>query len=233
MNIANDALFLWLSQYAYQPQIVYLTVVTIMLASGFGFPIPEEVTIVSVGLIAYMGAHPQEPPPPGASVVNGYEAAIVTLLAVLFADCLVFFLGRVFGRKVMQMPRFKSFFSEDRLHKINHWVKKHGLRAVFVFRFTPGIRFPAHIILGMSKIHVWQFAAVDGLAALISVPTQILLVYKFGEYILPVLHNLKLAIFGVLVIAGIAYGLKFYNARKEKLNEQSHDGATYKKPSSF
>lgn len=232
MNIANDALFQWLSQYAYQPHVVYMAVFAFMLASGFGFPIPEEISILSVGLIAYMGAHPQEPPPPGASVVNGYEAAVVTLLAVIFSDLLVFSLGRIFGRKVMQLPRFNTFFSEDRLKKINHWVKKYGLRAVFIFRFTPGIRFPAHVILGMSKIHAWQFAAVDGLAALISVPTQILLVYKFGEYILPILHNLKMAIFGVILIAGIAYGLKFYNARKEKLaNAHSHE--SLKKPSSF
>jgi membrane protein DedA with SNARE-associated domain len=232
MNIENDALFQWLYQYSYQPTVVYIAIFAFMLASGFGFPLPEEVIIVSVGLVAYMGAHPHEPPPVASVAVNGYEAALFTLIAVIFADLLVFTLGRLFGRKIMLLPRFNTFFSEERLNRINHWVKRHGLRAVFVFRFTPGIRFPAHIILGMSKIRSWKFMVVDSLAAMISVPTQILLVYRFGEYILPVLHNLRIAILGLIVIAAIAYGLRVYSNRRNRISP-AHSNNSLKKPSSF
>ena len=193
----------WLNQYAYEPHKVYLAVAGILLASAFGLPIPEEVPIVSVGLLAYMGAHPGEFPPPteNASVVNGYEAAMVLLLAVIAADSLVFGLGRAYGRKLVGHPKLQKVFSEKRLGFIDNWVRKYGNYAVFLFRFTPGARFPAHIILGMSAIPYWQFALVDCFAALISVPTQILLIFHFGKPIISVIHEFRNVLFVVIAVA--------------------------------
>jgi len=200
MDLQQEPIFQWLSQYAYQPEIVYLAVIGFMIASGFGMPIPEEVTIVSVGILTYMGANPDifPPPFPGAQVVSGYDAAIVTLCAVIFADILVFNIGRRFGRKIMKHPRFAPYFAPERLSVINNWIHKYGNYAAFIFRFTPGIRFPAHIVLGMSQLPSWRFILVDGIAALISVPTQILLIYHFGEPILFTIKKFKLYIFGTI-----------------------------------
>lgn len=200
MDLQQEPIFQWLAQYAYQPEIVYFAVIGFMIASGFGLPIPEEVTIVSVGILTYMGAHPDifPPPFPGARVLEGYDAAIVTLCAVIFSDMLVFTIGRRFGRKIMSLPRFAPYFASERLELINNWIHRYGTYAAFVFRFTPGIRFPAHIVLGMSRIASWKFMLVDGIAAAISVPTQILLIYHFGEPILQTIQKFKLYIFGAL-----------------------------------
>ncbi len=200
MDFAHEPIFQWLAQYAYQPNLVYVFVFLMMLASGFGLPLPEEITIVSVGVLAYMGANPDLFPPPftGAPVVNGYHAAIVTLISVIFADFLVFSIGRIFGRKLMSYPRFKKLFSESLMNKVNHFVKKFGVLAAFIFRFTPGIRFPAHIVLGMSHFAAWQFVLVDSLAAAISVPSQILLIYHYGDSILKVLYEFKIWFFSLL-----------------------------------
>jgi membrane protein DedA with SNARE-associated domain len=202
----QDTIFEWLTQYTYQPHMVYLAVAGILLASAFGFPVPEEVPIVSIGLLSYMGAHPEDFPPPvaGASVVNGYEAAVILLLAIVAADCLVFGLGRLFGRKLVQNPYLAKVFSQKRLDRINGWLDKYGSYAVFIFRFTPGLRFPAHIILGMSTVPLWQFLLVDSFAAFVSVPTQIVLIYHFGKPIITTIHEFRdaLAILAGLVILG-------------------------------
>jgi membrane protein DedA with SNARE-associated domain len=200
----------WLTQYAYEPHMVYLAVAGILLASAFGLPIPEEVPIVSVGLLSYMGAHPEEFPPPyaGASVVNGYEAALVLLLAVIAADSLVFGLGRLYGRRIVQHPRLRNLFSEKRLGFIDGWVHKYGNYAIFLFRFTPGARFPAHIILGMSAIPYWQFAIVDGFATLISVPTQIVLIYHFGKPIISVIHEFRNGLLIVVAVVATIFLVK-------------------------
>lgn len=202
MSFANEPIFQWLAQYAYQPEVVYFGVFAMMIASGFGLPIPEEVTIVSVGIIAYMGAQPEHfpPPYPGAPVVNGYEVAAITMLSVVFADLLVFSIGRFFGRKLMRYSWFKRLFSDAVMAKVNEFMKKYGIYAAFIFRFTPGLRFPAHIAMGMTNFSMWQFAIVDGLAALISVPTQILLIYHYGEPILGAMQKFKYVIFGALAV---------------------------------
>ena len=217
----QDSIFQWLAQYTYQPQMVYVCVAAILLASAFGFPVPEEIPIVSVGLLAYMGAHPEDYPPPAAGlpVVNGYEAAVILLLAIIAADSLVFGLGRLFGRKLLQNRWLSSVFSESRLVRINDWVSRYGSYAVFIFRFTPGLRFPAHIILGMSEIALWQFALVDAFAALISVPTQIVLIYHFGKPILSTLHEFRnILVIGLIVIT-IVVTLKVWLKRK---NQSTH-----------
>ncbi len=47
------------SQYAYSPGLIYTTIVLMMLLSSFGLPLPEEVTILALGLIVYMGQNPK------------------------------------------------------------------------------------------------------------------------------------------------------------------------------
>jgi len=207
LDFASQPFFQWISQYAYEPHTVYFAILGMMLLSGFGLPVPEEVYVVSAGLLAYMGANPDlfPPPFPDAPVVNGYEVAAVTLFSVIFADVLVFTIGRIFGRKIIARPRFQKIFTEAVMSRINTWLKKYGILAAFLFRFTPGVRFPAHIVLGMANFSVWQFLLVDSLAATISVPTQILLIYHFGEPILQALHKFKLVIAGLLVVALVVF----------------------------
>ncbi|MEQ1666483.1 MAG: DedA family protein, partial [Bdellovibrionales bacterium] len=98
----NDSLIhcLWHSKdslvclvpYAYEPMWVYLFTVAMMLLSAVGLPIPEEATLVSVGLLAYMGTHPLKYPPPfvGAPHVEAEKAAIIAFLSVFIADFLVY-----------------------------------------------------------------------------------------------------------------------------------------------
>lgn len=202
MHFSHSWFFQWLSQYAYEPLKVYLGVFFMMIASGFGFPLPEEVQIISVGILAYMGANPELFPPPyaGAPVVNGYEAALVVSAAVIFSDNLVFWIGRTFGRRLMKIERLQRIFASSIMTKIHHYAHKYGVYAAFIFRFTPGLRFPAHIFLGMSHFSAIAFFLVDSLAVLISVPTQILLVYHFGEPFLGTLYKFK-------VYLGIGIGL--------------------------
>ena len=204
MNFSQEPIFQWLSQYAYEPHMVFAAVFVMMMASGFGLPIPEEVTIISVGILSYMGAHPElfPPPTPGAAVVSGYPAAFFTFGCIFMADLVVFFIGRKFGRKLMVHPKFAHLFSSGVMTKINSWTGKYGPYAAFIFRITPRICFPAHLALGMSPLPSWKFAAVDGLAGLISVPTQVLLIYYYGEEILKVIHKFKIGL-GICLITGL------------------------------
>ena len=52
-------------------------------------------------------------------------------------------------------------------------------------------------------ISIWKFIIVDGLAALVSVPTQVVLVSMYGEVILDKIKEFKLillAIIGVIIL---------------------------------
>lgn len=207
MSFADDAIFQWLSQYAYQPEIVYLAVLGMMLASAFGLPVPEEVTIISVGVLAFMGSHPAVFPPPfeGAPVVQPIPIAIYTTFVVLLADYLVFSIGRFLGDRASHTKMLKPIMTGPAMTKVNSFIKRYGQFATFIFRFTPGLRFPAHIALGSSGFSRMKFLVIDFFACLISIPTQILLVAYYGEEILSVLYKFKHVVFLLLLVAGLVY----------------------------
>lgn len=224
LGFANEQIFQWLSSYAYQPVMVYAMIFGMMIASGFGLPIPEEVTIISVGLISYMGAHPElfPPPYPGAPVVHAWQAALVTLIAVIFSDFLVYTLGRVFGRRIVSGPRFKRVFSDALMNKVSSFTEKYGIYAAGIFRFTPGFRFPGHIMLGMMHFSAIRFAIVDGIAAGLSVPTQIYLIGRFGEEILKTMHQFKVYIgIGLLILILVMSLRKLWSYWRASINKTS------------
>lgn len=218
MSIANEPIFVWMSQFAYEPNMVYFGIVGMMLLSAVGFPLPEEVTFISVGILAFMGANPQMFPPPydGAPVVNANEAALISLVAVIFADFLIYTIGRVWGRRLLHAPRFSRFFPPSIIEKVERWTAKYGAYACGIFRFTPGIRFPGHIACGMMKYPAWKFALIDGAAALISVPTQILLLAHYGEPILIKLKQFKTILLFLILIAIVAFIVFKWRERRQK-----------------
>lgn len=202
MSIANEPIFQWLAQFAFQPNIVYFAIVGMMLISAVGFPLPEEVTILSAALLAFMGAHPELYPPPyvGAPVVNMHEVALVAFFAVIFSDTLIYTIGRVYGRKVVRHRRLSKLFPEHRLEKVEKWTKKYGMIAVAIFRVTPGIRFPGHLACGILQLPLWKFLFIDSIIAGLTIPTQIYLIAIHGEAIFGTLKKFKLIILALFVI---------------------------------
>lgn len=210
MEFANEPIFQWISQFAYQPGTVYAALIGMMMLSAVGFPLPEEVTLISVGILAFMGAHPQHFPPPfeGAPVVSVHMAASIALVAVIFADTIIYFLGRVFGRKLLYHPRVHKFIPENMMKRVEEWTHKYGAYACGLFRFTPGIRFPGHLACGMLRFPAWKFVVIDGVAALISVPTQIYLLAHYGEPILTKLKQFKIVVLSALALLIIYFLFK-------------------------
>lgn len=216
--VSEQEVFNWFAQYAYEPAIVYGTVVFMMVISSFGFPVPEEVTLISVGIVCYMGRNPELFPPPeaGAEAVNTYTAAGVTFLAVVASDFLVYTLGKTLGAKIMRWRVMRR--QRKQLDKVSSWMKKYGVFAAALFRFTPGLRFPGHFSCGMMGLPPFKFLAVDSLAALVSVPTQIFLISYYGKEILENFKTIKIIVGIALVIGGIVY---FIRSRRANSNGPS------------
>lgn len=197
----------WLSSFAYHPFELYGLIVVFMLMSGFGLPIPEEICLVSSGLIAYAGSRPDlyPAPYPGASVVNPYVLAAVCFLAVFGSDLVVFALGRKFGQRIAKSKRFGKYVDPRQNPKLGTLRQKYGVWACAIFRFTPGIRFPGHLSCGIMRIPYWKFILIDGGAALFTVPTQVILISIYGDKMLGHLKQFKIVLFSILIVGGLCY----------------------------
>lgn len=207
------------SQYAYQPMYVYGFVCAFMFASSFGFPIPEELVLISSGLVAYMAHNPAKfpPPYPGAVGVDVTTLCIVSFLAVLLSDLNVVLIGKFFGARIIKTKFFQKRVAGEGFNKINSFFQKYGGLACGIFRFTPGLRFPGHLSCGLLGIPIWKFLLIDIIAAGFSVPTQVYFVATYGDIILDKLAEFKLVVLGIAAVAAIVWLLrKIYlkNVRK-------------------
>jgi membrane protein DedA with SNARE-associated domain len=219
IELSEAGLFNFFGQFAYEPTQVYTFVCLFMLAASFGLPIPEELTLISVGLVANMANHPDlyPPPYPGAKGVDTVTLCIVSFFAVLGSDFVVFMIGKVFGGRIIKTKFFQKQVAGAGFEKINSWFQKYGGWACGIFRFTPGLRFPGHLSCGLLGIPVWKFLAIDGLVALLSVPTQVYIVAKYGRVVLDYLKEVKIYILitaGVLLLVWLGRKIYQRNVRK-------------------
>ena len=219
IEFSEAGLMNFFAPFAYQPGQVYTFVILFMFASSFGLPIPEELTLISVGLVANMAHHPEKFPPPfpGAEGVNVVTLCIVCFLAVFVSDLVVYLIGRFFGARIIKTKFFQKQVAGAGYDKINSWFQRFGGWACGIFRFTPGLRFPGHMSCGLLGIPLWKFCAIDGFAAMISVPTQVYFVATYGQVVLGYLGEFKMY---VLIAAAIAFviwaGRKIYLKNTKK-----------------
>jgi membrane protein DedA with SNARE-associated domain len=191
---------------AYQPYLVYFLVIGLMFASSFGLPLPEEVTIISASLTAYMATHPDKYPPPypDAIGVNPVILAAICLFAVFVSDYFIYWIGSYFGDRLFRHPHWGKGFRGKSFQRVQKWIRNYGTLAPCIFRFTPGLRFPGHMMCGAIGLPKWHFIVVVGVAATLTVPTQVLLISAYGEVILNLLRQLKLVVIaGAFVLLGV------------------------------
>lgn len=186
----------WLLEASHHPWLLYATVVLTLTLSSFGLPFPEEIVLLTSGMIANVALQ-EALQTGGAPTVDANTLAVVCLFSVFFSDFLVFWLGRKYGSQLLRLRFFSRVMTPRSLARIERWTSKYGAWAAGVFRFTPGIRFPGHFMCGATGLSPLKFTLTDGTAALLSVPTQVLLMAHYGDEILIHLKQFKVVIIGI------------------------------------
>ena len=153
------------------PHAIYAIIFGVIILSGFGAPIPEDLPIMAAGY--FCG---KEDP-----ITSVYIMLPLLFVAIIGADGIVFFLGRKYGHHVPKLPLFRRFLTEQRLKKTEAMLNKHGGKFIFVARFLPGMRAPAFFTAGIFKLPYWKFLLFDGTAALLSVPFFFFIAYALAE----------------------------------------------------
>lgn len=147
----------------------YGVIIGVLLACGLGVPIPEDITLLAAGVLSAMGT------------ISFTGAMIAGFFGVLAGDSFLFFLGRKFGHHVFTLPGFRKIFTEELIRKAEHRVASNSKFICFTARFLPGLRAPIFLTAGILGVRPIIFFALDGFAALISVPVWIYLGWYFGK----------------------------------------------------
>ena len=146
-------LLAWLQEYQ------YLAMFGVLFLCGIGLPIPEEVTLISSGVIV------------GFGLADFWVASMVCVAAILIGDSIIFFTGRKLGRSFPD----SWFIRAINNRKVHRQFEKHGTKAVFFARFLAGVRIGVYAYAGQHGMRWPKFIFLDLLGALISGPTSVFL----------------------------------------------------------
>ncbi|MEQ1665555.1 MAG: DedA family protein [Bdellovibrionales bacterium] len=186
----------------------YAAILGILLVCGLGVPIPEDITLVTAGILAALKS------------ISLAGAILVGFIGVLLGDCILFFLGRRFGYRIFTLPLFRKIFNEKQIQLARSKVLTNSKLICFTARFLPGLRAPIYLTAGIMGVHPLVFLALDSLAALISVPVWVYVGWYFGSNLDDALSfavkTQKYIVSTVIIILCIFVLKKFYQSRKEK-----------------
>lgn len=185
----------------------YFAVFFVLIICGFGIPIPEDITLVSGGVIA--GLYPNE--------VNVHIMLIVSMLGVLIGDSTMYWLGRIYGVKILRTRLIKKIVTLKRLKMVKEKFAKYGNRVLFVARFLPGLRAPIYMISGITRrVSFIRFLLIDFFAAIISVPIWVYL-GDFGASNLDWLHQqIKKGQFAIYILILLLALFLFWKWKRSK-----------------
>lgn len=174
----------------------YAAILGMLLICGLGVPIPEDITLLAAGIMAALKS------------ISLIGAIIVGLIGVLAGDAFMFFLGRVYGKKAFKFPIIRSILTPERILLSEQKIRNNSKFICFTARFLPGLRSPVFLTAGAMGVSPVTFFALDGFAALISVPAWILVGWWFGQNIdvaLKIAKDIQIFIFTAIVLGIIAY----------------------------
>ena len=171
-----------------QGPYAYLAAFLVLLGCGLGIPIPEDITLFTMGILSYYG------------LADLWVSIGVCLFGVLFGDSLIYFIGRRYGEALTQKGIFKKLLPPDRLAKTREMFAKKGNSVIFAARFMPGLRAPTYFSAGVLHLPFRIFFLYDGIASLISVPLLVSVTYIFGDQVHKVIQIARQVQHGIVFI---------------------------------
>jgi membrane protein DedA with SNARE-associated domain len=199
----------------------YAAVFGLLLAAGFGFPLPEDVPLIAGGVLAWLASPIEAPTLAGMVTDPGLQGMVaVGLAGILVGDSVIYWAGRGFGRRVAEIWPFRRLITPQKLERVERLLRQRGKVVVVVARFLPGLRAPTYFTVGHSRLPFWEFLLFDGLAAVVSAPLWVCLGFwlgddieraaregsRFGHYILA----------GVVLVVAVLLGRAWLRRRRER-----------------
>ena len=198
--------------------IGYAFVFLVLLLCGFGLPMPEDVVLVTGGVLAWLSSDLDSASFGG--MIRDPELlamVLVGLSGILAGDSVIFIAGRRFGHRVADFRPLRRIITPEKLELVEKKVRTRGNVVVMFARFLPGLRAPTYFTVGHARMPYWKFLLYDGAAALISAPLWVCLGFWFGSDLEQAAHVASqfshYILLGVAVVLA-ALALRWLQARK-------------------
>jgi len=180
----------------------------ILLLCGLGLPIPEDISLIAAGYFSWKG------------VLYIHTAFAICFAAVVTGDTAAFFMGHLFGRRVLRSQLARRYFTPRRQLRVRAYFRKFGSRVVLVGRFTPGLRFTIFFTAGTLHTRPSTFFIYDFAAAAFSVPILVYSAWFFGaqiDWVVRVARRTENGLLIAFVLIGAFLGIKAWRRHKKRV----------------
>lgn len=165
-------------------------------------PVPEEVTLLSIG---YIAEH---------NLINPFLAGFVAFLGLSIIDNVFYWLA-FSGNRIIN--RLRNALSNKLQIKYSQKLKENPVRTLLILSFIPKIRFFSPIFAGLFRVKWRLFFWVNGLGTILFVTIYIaagMLFHHSLEYLLKELEVIRHSVFIISML--ILTVIVFFKFKKEK-----------------
>jgi membrane protein DedA with SNARE-associated domain len=198
----------------------YVGVFAALICSGFGLPIPEELPVLTAGVLCgHADTLAEGKTALDPDRLHWYVMLPVCILGVVIGDGILYGIGRVWGPRLLESQWVqRKLLPPDKRAKIEKNFHDRGVLILLTARVTPGIRSPIFLMAGVLRVPLARFLLADGLYAVPGVSTMFFLAYFLTDQVLEVFNAVDryrpLVIVGVLsAIAGV-FLYRFLGSRR-------------------
>jgi membrane protein DedA with SNARE-associated domain len=147
----------------------YPSFLVLLLATGFGSPLPEDVLLLLGGYLV------------SADVFAWRLALPFALAGVVGSDVILYMAGRHVFSQALRSRWMGFLIRPARLRYAMRWFSRFGDRTIFLSRLIPGTRTIVFIAAGMRGVPLGRFLVYDVLGAVIWVPLLLFAGSQVGE----------------------------------------------------
>ena len=188
----------------------YMGIFLLLILGTLGLPFPEDTTLVLSGFLM------------AQDIIQSLPAFLLIYPTLLMTDFLLYWIGKRYGRRVVEQKIFHRIMSLNRHLKLEGKFRKWGIWVVFCGRPLLGVRAQIFLAAGVMRMPARKFLLADALSALITMAIMIGIGYFGGSQIQILREDLarmnRMIMFSVVLIF-LGWPLfRYFRRKKIRLN---------------
>jgi len=168
--------------------------------------LPGDSLLFTVGAVAGLSG----------STINLPLMGVLLFIAAVLGDAVNYAIGYRLGPAVFRSEESR-WFNKKHLIEAQRFYEKYGAKTIVLARFVPIVRTFAPFVAGIGKMSYWRFAVYNVLGALVWITLFLVAGWWLGA---KYKDNLKVIIYGILVVSVLPIVYEFWNARRLKREAQ-------------
>lgn len=191
---------------AFVEHFPYIGIFILLILGEIGLPFPEDATLILSGFLI------------AQKVTKPLPTILVVYCGLLLTDFFLYWVGKKYGRKVIEHKRFHRLLSAEKLLTLEEKFKKWGAYVVFVGRHFLGIRAQIFLAAGVMRMSTLKFIVADAASAILTMTLMIGTGFLGGNSVQILQRDLKrIEHIGILILAILFTGWmihKYFRNRK-------------------